>query len=180
MRKVKLYIAISLDGFIADKDGKIEWLTGFPNPTGTDYGYEAFLATIDTTLIGHTTYRDILQLADVFPYPDKTNYVFTADSTIQHTEYIQFINPSLPDFIKELKAKPGKDIWLVGGGILNGKFLEADLIDEIIIHQMPVVLGEGVPLFGKVSLVKSFSLTHHAVYETGVLELTYIKIGQQV
>lgn len=180
MKKVKVYIATSLDGWIADKEGKIDWLTGFPNPEGTDYGYSEFLATIDTTLIGNSTYKDILILSEEFPYPDKTNYVFTRNPSLQDTKYVQFVHTPAAEFVRELKQGAGADIWLVGGGLLNGSLLEAGLIDEMIIHVMPVILGDGIPLFGGVNVNTAFELLRHKAYSSGVLELHYKKIGQQV
>lgn len=174
MKKLKVYIAISLDGYIADRDGKIEWLTGFPNPENTDYGYADFLATIDTTLMGNSTYKDVLVLSETFPYPDKTNYVFTRDSTLTDTSFVQFISRDITAFVGNLKKGTGKDIWLIGGGLLNGALLEADLIDEMIIHVMPVVLGEGRPLFGGMPMEKVFRLTDTKSHPNGVLKLHYM------
>ncbi|MET3880322.1 dihydrofolate reductase family protein [Chitinophaga sp. OAE865] len=173
MKKLKAYIAVSLDGFIADHEGKIDWLTGFPNPENTDYGYADFLATIDTTLMGNSTYKEVLILSETFPYPDKTNYVFTRDSTLTDTPFVKFISRDVTEFITHLKKQTGKDIWLVGGGQLNGTVLEADLIDEMIIHVIPVALGSGRPLFGGIPADKVFRLTGSKTYSNSVLELHY-------
>ncbi|PSL47887.1 dihydrofolate reductase [Chitinophaga niastensis] len=175
MKKLKVYIAIGLDGYIATKEGNIDWLTGFPNPEGTDYGYTDFLATIDTTFIGNSTYKDILILSETFPYPDKTNYVFTRDATQQNTEFVQFISKGITAFVREIKAGSGKDIWLVVGGQLNGALLQEDLIDEMIIHIIPVVLGDGIPLFGGIAMEKIFKPTATKTYSSGVLELHYAR-----
>jgi len=177
MRKIKVYIAISLDGYIATREGKIEWLTGFPNPEGTDYGYAEFLTTIDTTLMGNNTYKDVLVLSETFPYPDKTNYVFTRDSTQTDTAFVKFISGDITRFVEGLKKQDGTDIWLVGGGQLNGALLQADLIDEMIIHVIPVVLGDGLPLFGGIPMEKVFRLTGSKTYSSSVLELHYEKAG---
>jgi dihydrofolate reductase len=173
MKKLKIYIAASLDGYIATKEGNIDWLTGFPNPEGTDYGYADFLTTIDTTLTGNNTYKDILVLSETFPYPDKTNYVFTRDATQQDTAFVKFISRDIVAFVREIKAANGKDIWLVGGGQLNGALLQENLVDEMIIHVIPVVLGDGIPLFGAIVMEKVFKLSNTKTYSSGVLELHY-------
>jgi dihydrofolate reductase len=176
MRKLKVYIAVSLDGYIATREGKIEWLTGYPNPEGTDYGYADFLATTDTTLMGNTTYKEVLVLSETFPYPDKINYVFTRDSTHIDTEYVKFISRDIAEFVDHLKKEDGKDIWLIGGGQLNGALLQANLIDEMIIHVMPLILGDGLPLFGGIPMEKVFRLTTTKAYYNSVLKLHYEKI----
>ncbi|MGO4288356.1 dihydrofolate reductase family protein [Chitinophaga sp. RAB17] len=176
MRKIKVYTAVSLDGYIATREGKIEWLTGFPNPEGTDYGYAEFLATIDTTLMGNNTYKDVLRLSETYPYPDKTNYVFTRDSIHVDTEFVQFISRDIIEFVTGLKKADGKDIWLAGGGQLNGALLQADLIDEMILHVIPVVLGDGLPLFGGIPMEKVFKLSATKTYSSSVLELHYERI----
>jgi dihydrofolate reductase len=176
MRKLKVYTAVSLDGYIATREGKIEWLTGFPNPEGTDYGYTEFLATIDTTLMGNNTYKDVLTLSETYPYPDKNNYVFTRDSTQKNTEFVQFISRDITAFVAELKKETGKDIWLAGGGQLNGALLQADLIDEMILHVIPVVLGDGLPLFGGIPMEKVCRLTAAKTYSSSVLELHYARL----
>lgn len=174
MRKLKIYTAMSLDGYIATKEGNIDWLTSFPNPEGTDYGYAAFMTGIDTTLMGNNTYKDVLTLSETYPYPDKTNYVFTRGNNEVDTEYVQFINSDIEGFVSKLKAAPGKDIWLAGGGQLNGALLQADVVDEMIVHVIPVVLGDGLPLFGGIAMQKVFRLVDTKTYSSGVLELHYV------
>lgn len=170
MRKVKLYIAISLDGYIADENGQLAWLTGFPNPEKTDYGFADFLATTDTMLLGYRTYEHILQLAETYPHPDHTNYVFTR-SERPAAPYVTFVHgEDIPGFVKQLKSQPGKDIWLVGGGELNAVMLAHDLIDEITLHIMPVALGKGRPLFSGKAFEKRFKVERTKVYASGAIE----------
>lgn len=175
MRKLKVYIAISLDGYIADKNGGIDWLTGFPNPEQTDYGYAAFYATIDTTLMGNKTYQDILKMSETFLYPDVKNYIFSRDTSHQDTQYVTFVKEDIPGFVNKLKAAPGKDIWLIGGGEINAAMLQHDLIDEMIIHVFPVILGEGRPLFSGIAMEKTFKLGEVKTYSSGATELHYTK-----
>lgn len=146
MKKLKLYIASSLDGFIAREDGDLKWLTEAPNPENDDHGYAAFLETVDTVLMGNSTYKWVVAEGMPDPYPDKKNFVFTRRES--RTEgNINYINDDPVAFTVELKKGDGKDIFLVGGGELIKQLLAAGLIDEMIIFIVPVFLGRGIRLF---------------------------------
>jgi len=167
MRKVKLFIASSLDGFIAGPGEDISWLFSY-----SDYGYKDFYNSIDTTLSGYNTYRLALSFGS-FPYPDKTNYVFSR--LHQHSEESPVIivatNPAR--FVRDLKEKSGKDIWLVGGGQLNTLLLNEDLIDEMVISIHPIILGKGIPLFGGNSKQSTLNMIRSESFESGLLQVTY-------
>ncbi|QJW91513.1 dihydrofolate reductase [Spirosoma taeanense] len=173
MRKLILYIASSLDGFIARSDGSFDWLDATPNPNQLDYGYHSFYVSIDTTLMGNSTYQTILDMGGDFPYPDKTNYVFSRQPGQVDTAYVRYITDDPAAFVQSLKNQEGKAIWLVGGGQLNAALLNARLIDEIILTLVPTVLGSGIPLFADSSLETQFSLTNSESFETGFVQLTY-------
>lgn len=174
MKKIKLYIAVSIDGFIADKNGGVEWLEKLPNPDNLDYGYFEMYHSIDTILMGNNTYQQILGFDIPFPYADKTNYVFTRNTALIKDENVTFISSDITEFIKSLKQKEGKAIWLVGGGQINTILLKSDLIDEMIIAYIPIVLGEGIPLFTKATQ-QTFRVVKSEAYNTGVLSVTYVK-----
>ena len=168
MRKVVLFIATSIDGFIAGKDGNTVWLF-----TDGDFGYQAFYNSIDTTLMGYNTYFFIKHFP-VFPYPDKKNYVFSRKKRIPEEHPVEFIFGDVVEFTRNLKKTEGKNIWLVGGSQINSLLLNADLIDQMIISVHPVALGTGIKLFKDESLAKfSFSLIHHEVFDRGLVQLTY-------
>jgi dihydrofolate reductase len=167
MRKVKLFIATSLDGFIADKNGGIDWLF-----TDQDYGYADFYASIDTTLTGYKTYEDILGFGE-FPYPGKTNYVFSRRHQQTDGNPVTFIADDIAGFVQQLKQEPGRDIWLVGGGQINEELLKAGLIDELIVSIHPTILGEGRPLFAGRNRRQDFKLTGSKTFETGLVQLSY-------
>jgi dihydrofolate reductase len=138
MRKIVLYIAASLDGYIARPDGNIDWLTDKKyNIPDEDFGYSAFIDTIGTTLMGNSTYKAVLGMDMPFPYSDKKNYVFSR-SEHADTEYASFVKDNAVDFIEKLKEQPGKDIWLIGGGELNALVLNAGMLDEIILTYIPI------------------------------------------
>ena len=176
MRQVVLYIAASLDNFIARSDGGVDWLDSpdFQLP-GEDYGYKDFYSTIDTTLMGNSTYKFILDQDVPFPYPDRANYVFSRSTQHQDTEFVRFISGDIASFVGELKQEAGKDIWLIGGGQVNSILLNNHLIDKIILTMVPMTLGEGIPLFhGKTKEVK-FSLESSQSYSGGMVQLTLLK-----
>ena len=173
MRKIKLYIAISLNGKIAKPDGSVHWLESIPNPEKTDHGYVDFYKTIDTTIQGYNTYSQILGWGIDFPYADKKNYVFTRKQGLGNTEYVEFISENHIDFIKQLKKEEGKDIWIVGGGQLNTMFLNENLVDEIQVFVMPIILTEGIELFGALPNETTLKLVETKSYSTGAVELKY-------
>lgn len=173
MKKVKLYIAISLDGKIADKNGSVDWLEKVPNPNQDDYGYNDFIKSIDTTIMGNSTYKQVLSFPGPFPYSDFKNYVLTRDKTLTSDEYATFITADMGQIIKELKKTEGKDIWVIGGGQVNTEIHDLGLIDEYMIFVMPIILGEGIPLFGGHPLMTNLSLIDTKQYASGVTLIHY-------
>lgn len=176
MRKIVLYIAISLDGKIARPDGSVDWLDSIPNPDKLDYGYSDFYKSFDTTLQGYNTYQTILNFGIPFPYPDKKNFVFTTKTNLENTEYVDFISGDIVSFIQDLKIEDGKDIWLIGGGKLNTSLFNAGLIDEFQIFVMPIIVGEGIPLFGMLPNETMLRLIGNNAFPNGVVALKYVKI----
>lgn len=168
MRKIVLFVATSIDGFIAGKDGNTDWLY-----TEGDFGYQAFYDSIDTTIMGYNTYYFIRHFAE-FPYPDKKNYVFSRKNRIPDENPVEFVFGDVVEFTRSLKESEGKNIWLVGGGQINSLLLNANLIDQMIISIHPTALGDGIKLFKDESLNKfNFTLVKHKVFERGLVQLTY-------
>ena len=144
-RGLVLFIASSLDGYIATKDESVEWLDNVEGEG--DNGFSEFYETVDTVLLGKKTY-DWVMKQDIkeFPYKNKECYVFTR-SSIEDTEDVTFINEDVTKFVDKLKSQDGNNIWLVGGGELLYSFIQEKLVDEIIITVAPTILGNGIPLF---------------------------------
>lgn len=175
MRKIILYIAASTDGYIARPDGNIDWLQDKKyNIPDEDFGYTAFLQTIDTTLMGHNTYKEVMGFDMPFPYPDLKNYVFSRLEQ-EDTEFVSFVKDDVVDFIEKLKEQPGKDIWLIGGGQLNSVVLNAGLLDEIILTYIPIILGKGIRLFSEEANEHKLKLipTENKLYRNGFLQVRY-------
>jgi len=158
MRKLKLYIAQSIDGFIATSTGNVDWLNDTKNQDLDEntYGYLDFYNSIDTTLMGYNTYKEILNFDIPFPYTDKQNYVFSRNHQKTDDNPVEFISNNIAEFISKLKQEKGKDIWLIGGGEINKLLLNENLIDEIIISIKSVVLGQGIPMFANGTDMKKF------------------------
>ena len=174
MRKIILYIAISLNGKIARKNGSVDWLESLPNPEKTDHGYKELLESVDTTIMGNSTYRQLLSWGINFPYSDKKNYVFTRNAHLTMDENVEYVGKNHVEFVKELKKISGKDIWLIGGGQLNTFFLNNHLIDEIRVFVMPVVIPDGIELFELVPNENQLKLVKTEKYSTGAVELQYL------
>lgn len=144
-RKLVLYIATSLDGYIATKEESLEWL--FSVEGEGDNGYSEFYDTVDTILIGRVTYDWIMKQENGnFPYKGKECYVFSRTKK-EDNEYVHFVNDNVIELTRKLKQTDGKKIWIVGGGNLLHTFLQEDLVDELIINIAPVLIGKGIPLF---------------------------------
>lgn len=144
-RNIVLFIATSLDGYIATKDDSLDWL--FKVEGEGDNGISEFYETVDTILMGRKTYDWIItHMTEEFPYKNKECYVFSRQEN-EDTEDVKFIKEDIIDFTNKLKNEEGKNIWIVGGGDLLHSFIKEKLVDEFIITIAPTIIGEGVPLF---------------------------------
>lgn len=170
MRPVSLFIATSLDSFIASPDGGIDWLF-----TDGDYGYAAFIANVDALLMGYKTYKVMLGFGDEYLYSDKQNYVFSRNHQHSDGNPVTFVADDPAGFVRELKQQEGKTIWLVGGGQINTLMLNAGLIDEIIISIHPIILGEGLPLFAGKPERTGFTHVKTESFASGLVQITYQK-----
>lgn len=172
MKKIKLYIAASLDQRIAEPDGGIEFLSTYPVDKEINYGYDDLLASIDTVIMGGRTYREILCMDVLWPYKGLDTYVIS-HHTWEDDNDVRFITDNIVETIKGLTQKEGKDIWLVGGGEIISMLLGADMIDEMQIFYIPVILGKGIPLFPEQPKESKWELLESKTYNNGVLEVKY-------
>lgn len=172
MKKLKLYITASLDGYIAPPDGDLDWLIGYPVPSKE--GHKNFLDSVDTVIMGGRTYSTFIYMDILWPYKDKTVYVVTRNTIIKR-ENVNFITENVIDTISELKKENGKDIWLVGGAELTSLLLDNNLIDEMIITYIPETLEKGIPLFSQTPEEKSWILKENITYDNNAVRKTYQK-----
>ncbi len=171
-RKVVLFIAMSLDGYIAAEEDSLEWL--FQVEGEGDNGYSEFYETIDTIILGRRTYDWIIDKeGDNFPYKDAKCYVYT-NTYKGKNEFVEFVNEEPVSFVRRIKEGEGKNIWIVGGGNLLQEFIKQDLVDEFIITVAPVLVGSGIPLFHKIAMQKELQLLSIKRYNQ-FAELHYVR-----
>lgn len=171
MGKVVLFIAMSLDGYIADREGKVDWLAG-QDPGGEDPdAYAQFIQRVDTVVMGWNTYRQVVTELSPghWPYDGLTAYVVT-HRDLPSTDRIQFTGRDPRALVEDLRRQPGRDIWICGGACLVQQL--ADLIDEYDISVIPVLLGGGVPLFAPAERAVPLELARTCSCN-GITELVY-------
>lgn len=173
-RKVIIYIAMSLDGYIARSDGDISFLS-VVEQRGEDYGYSDFLKTVDTVIIGRKTYDHIIEMGYDYPHQDKDVYILSR-SERPEVGLPKYLNGSLGGLITELKAEEGKNIYCDGGAEVINALLEENLIDEFIISIIPIVLGDGVPLFKNGRPENRLELIGSKQFDKGLVQLHYKRI----
>ena len=169
MRKVILFIATSLDGYIASKNGSVDWLF-----TDGDYGTKVFMKTINTILMGRKTYEQAVEFGLEF-YKGKKIYVFTKSKKLKAAAGCEIINEDAISFTKKLIRKKGKNIWLMGGGELASSFQMKKLIDEYSFFIHPIILGEGIPLFKNLPKISKLKLKNFKKFESGLVRINYSK-----
>ena len=171
-RKVVCYIATSADGYIARPDGDFSWLQRHAG-SSDQYGYNEFVATVDTIVWGRKTWDQVQDFMDQAPGMGETkSYVFTSrPETGSARPGVEYVNEPVPPFMQRLRAQPGKDIWMMGGGGIIGAFLDANELDEFIVHVIPVLIGEGIPLIAPRHLEVPLRLLDTKRYDDGVLML---------
>ena len=155
--KASVYIATSLDGFIARPDGDINWL-GEPSEDGEDYGYQEFIDTVDFLVMGRNTYDKVLSFGQ-WPYSKPVVVLTNRPLTIADdlAKSVETMSGSPADIVDELSKRGVEHLYIDGGKTIQN-FLDANLIQRIIITKIPILLGEGIPLFGP--LHKNFRLKH--------------------
>lgn len=175
MRKISLFIAMSLDGYIADSNGDVNWLKGQGGDSENMDTYSEFVKDIDTVLMGWNTYHQIV--TELSP----TEWVYSNFKTyvITHTEHnsseiIRFTNADPIDLLKELKAEKGKDIWICGGANLVQQLINKDFIDQYYISIIPVLLGSGIRLFENTQKELKLKLLRTQTYN-GITDLVYTR-----
>jgi dihydrofolate reductase len=171
MSDVVLYIATSLDGFIARRDGTLDWLTAFDTPQ-TDYGYAEFYRTVDAQLMGRKTYEQALGFGE-WPHPGKPTWVFTRQRLVTERNDVLFTDLDPRQALREIEARGARRVWLVGGALLVAAFLRERLINEFVISVVPVLLGDGIPLFAPGLPERPLKIVELNQYPTGVVQTRY-------
>jgi dihydrofolate reductase len=169
MRKVVLALGISLDGYIARSDGSVDFLF-MPK----DYSMAPFFATIDVAIMGRKTLDMGLKMSGgSYNGYGLISYVFSRSQPAGKRDGYTVTRQSPSAFTRKLRKQAGKNIWLMGGGELARDFLKADLVDELYLGVVPVLLGEGIPLFPSGFPQREFTLLENKSYSRGLIALTY-------
>jgi dihydrofolate reductase len=172
--KISVFIATSIDGYIAKKDGNLEWLTKFSPPTqeneDKDCGFSKFFSDVDVLVMGKNSY-EVVSNFDTWPYEGKR--VIVLSSTIASVcKKAELFNGDIAQLIEKLHAEGIEHIYVDGGNTIS-RFLNMGLIDQMIISIIPVVLGNGIPLFSKINNDKWCRLASSHAYSNGLVQLRY-------
>jgi dihydrofolate reductase len=166
-----LYVATTLDGYVASSDGSIEWLTSL-EANGEDNGYTDFYETIDALVMGSATYEQVLGFGD-WAYPGKLSYVLTSRSLSTKRNDVVFLK-TIDAVLEDVKRKGLKRVWIVGGGKVASLFMTKGLVDEYILTLIPIILGTGISLYQAVP-EQRLNLAKTRSYASGAVELHYTK-----
>jgi dihydrofolate reductase len=168
MRRVIYSVAASLDGYIAGPDGEYDWI-----PDEPEIDWAAFMSRFDTVLMGRTTWELVAGQEDG-PSAGLATYVFSDTLRSEdHPEVTVVRSDEARRVVAELRRGDGKDVWLMGGGVLFRSLLEADLVDVVEVGLVPVLLGRGLPLLPEAVTRRRLILSETKQYPTGILLLTY-------
>ncbi len=167
MRRIRYAVAMSLDGYIAGPKGEADWIIMDPE---IDFG--ALFEQFDTFLLGRRTF-EVLARAGRGETPGMKTLVFSRTLRQQDYPGVTIVAEGAEETVAALRAAPGKDIWLYGGGSLFGSLLDAGLVDTVEVAIMPVLLGEGIALLPSPAKQTKLKQTGHKVYKTGIVSLEY-------
>jgi len=172
-KKIILYIAMSLDGYIADSEGGLGFLS-VVEKEGEDYGYEKFVKSVDTVIMGRKTYDKVLSFGIDFPHARKRCYILTRTQRPDEGNITFYNQGNLKMLIRHLKSQQGKDVFVDGGAEVVNELLKDGLIDELIISVVPVLLGSGISLFQTGYQMQKLTLCSAKSFDTGLVQLHYI------
>jgi dihydrofolate reductase len=175
---IHVFIATSLDGFIATSDGGVDWLDEIPNPERCDFGYVSFMSGIDALVMGRNTFEKVLTFGD-WPY-DKPVFVLSNSLSSIPAELdgkAEIVNDDPRSLVERLGERGFRNLYVDGGKVIQS-FLEDDLVDEMTITRVPVLLGDGVPLFCK--LTKRFQFKHlkTETFNSTLVQSTYVRVRE--
>jgi dihydrofolate reductase len=184
--RVTIHMAASLDGFIARKDGRVDWLETsdeFVGGDAMDAGLvEAFLETIDCYVMGSRTYETALRFEGEgfgWPYGDKPTFVLTRRELPRRRETVEFHSGDLAQFVNGRLRPTFRSIWFVGGAEVSAECLRLGLADEVRYSILPVLIGDGIPFFEKLDEDISLHLAEVKGYKNGMVELRYEVRGRR-
>ena len=172
-RKVILYIATSLDGYIATKNENLDFLS-LVEQEGEDYGYADFIKTVDTVIVGRKSYDKVLSMGFDFPHADKESYIITRTPK-PPIGNIQFYTENLEALILKLKEKDGQNIFVDGGAEIVNLMMNDNLIDVFCVSIIPVLLGDGISLFQDNRPELQLKFVRSETFKSGLVQIWYQK-----
>jgi dihydrofolate reductase len=175
-RKFIVYVAVSADGFIARRDGSVDWLDR-PRPKG-NYGMAEFYRSVDTCVLGRKTYDLSVSFGMAEGYAGKKNYVFSRTLSKAASPKVNIVGEDVRVFAERMRSERGKDIWLVGGAELVAAFLDCGQVDEFIIHVVPTMIGDGIPLVAPRHRDLGLKLLASKQFPDGVVKLHYAVLAK--
>ena len=172
-----VYIATSLDGYIAGPDGELDWLMTFPNPEKSDFGFAKFIKKIDALVMGRKTFEKVVSFGGNWPYPKPVFVLSNTLKTIpQHLEgKAEIISGDLRRVVADLNDRWFTNLYIDGGQTVQS-FMQAGLVDELIISRIPIILGGGIPLFGKLDEPQRFELIETEEYKNGITKTWHRRV----
>lgn len=171
-RSVVLFIAMSLDGYIAKPDDDLGFLTSVER-AGEDYGYAHFMKRVDCVILGRRTYDKILEMGNGFSYQERKTYVMTRTAKPAVGTFT-FYSGNLRDLVSRLKDEPGKNIFIDGGAQIIHELLAENLIDELTVSIIPILLGDGIQLFNRTRPEVPLKLARVKHFASGLVQLRYL------
>lgn len=185
--RVTIHMAASLDGFIARKDGQVDWMETSDEfadgETMSPEYIESFLKTIDCYVMGSRTYETALHFEAKglgWAYGDKPTYVLTSRDLPRTRATVEFYSGDLAHFVNELLRPRYRSIWFVGGGAVSGDCLRLGLADQVRYSILPILIGDGIPFFEKLEKDVALHLTEVKAYKSGTVALCYdVKRNQE-
>jgi dihydrofolate reductase len=170
-RRVILYISMSLDGYIADKEDSLDFLSGMEQE-GEDFGYNEFIGSVDAVIIGRKTYEKVLAMGYEYPHVEKDVYIITRTAQASIGNF-KFYNGNLVQLVNKLKAMDGKDIYCDGGAEIANELMRGNVIDEYIISVIPILLCDGIKLFKDGRPQQKLTLVSTKSFDKGLVQLHY-------
>lgn len=171
-----VFIATSLDGYIADKDGGLDWLMSVPNPDNIDTGFSAIMERVDGLVMGRNTFESVLSFDVDWPY---SKPVFVLSNTLEqvpdgYEDKVEFVQGDIPQLVASLHQRGYQDLYIDGGKTVQS-FAKHDLIDELIITTIPVLLGGGAPLFGELESLQNYQLIDSQVHLDALVQSRFLR-----
>ena len=175
-KKNNVFIATSLDGYIADKNGGIDWLHAIPNPDNIDMGYNDFISQIDALVMGRNTFETVCSFDIPWPYEKQVFVLSNSLKSIPNSyrDKVELVKGSLKEVLNSINNKGFTNLYIDGGKTIQS-FLKEELIDEMTLTIIPVLLGDGIPLFSTLDSKQEFECVDSKIYLNKIAQNHFIK-----